>query len=131
MELLIALHVDITKTAKGHALGDTLQQRIGSSRMAEKLQPHSQENHWKGLWPSAGCTGAFYYPIAVKPVCRTHSGTQELLSYTGVCAILICGKFTNTVYKILQVALSIEHSGVVKLRYQFIHNSFSTWINIL
>jgi len=65
MELLIALHVDITKTAKGHGLGDALQQRIDSSRMAERLQPHSQENHWKGLWPSAGCRGAFYYSSLV------------------------------------------------------------------
>ena len=39
---------------------------------------------------------------------RTHTGTQELLLYTGVCSILICRKFTNTVSKILQVALSIE-----------------------
>jgi len=108
MELLIALHVDITKTSKGHGLGDTLQQQIVSSQMAEKLQPHSQENHWKGLWPSAGCRRPFYYPIAMKPVCITHSGTQELLSYTEVCVILICGKFTYTVYKILQGALSIE-----------------------
>ena len=77
--------------------------------MAEKLQPHSQENDWKGLWPSAVCRGAFYYTIAVKPGCRTHSGTQELLSNTGVCAILICRKFPNTVSQILQVALSIEN----------------------
>ena len=78
--------------------------------MAEKLQPHSQKNHWKGLWPSAVCTGAFYYAIAVKPGCRrTHSGTQELLSYTAVCAILIWRKFANTVSQILQVALSIEN----------------------
>jgi len=77
--------------------------------MAEKLQPHSQENHWRGLWPSAVCRGALYYPKAVKPGCtRTHRGTQEYLLYTGVCAILICGKFTNTVSQILQVALGIE-----------------------
>ena len=39
---------------------------------------------------------------------RAHRGTQELLLYTGVCAILICGKVTNTVSQILQVALSTE-----------------------
>ena len=83
---------------------------IGSGQMAEKLQPHSQENHWKGLWPSAVCRGTFYYAIAVKPGCRrTHSGTKELLSYTGVCAILSWRKFPNTVSQILQVAFSIEN----------------------
>jgi len=107
-ELLIALYFNITKTAKGHGLGDTFQQQTGSSQMAEKLQPHLQENHWKGLWSSAGCRRPFYYPIAVKPSCITNSGTQELLSYTEVCDILICGKLTNTLYKILQVTLSIE-----------------------
>jgi len=35
--------------------------------VAENLQPHSQEKHCRGLWPSAVCKGAFYYP-AVLPV---------------------------------------------------------------
>jgi hypothetical protein len=38
--------------------------------MAEKLQPHSQKKHWRSLWPSAACRGAFLYPVAVKPGCR-------------------------------------------------------------
>jgi len=74
--------------------------------LAEKLQPHSQEKHWRGLWPSAVCRGAFYYHIAVKPGCRwTHRGTEcEWMLYTGVCAILMGGKFPNTVLQLLQEA---------------------------
>ena len=51
---------------------------------------------------------AILLPIAMKPLCVTHCGTQELLSYTEVCVILICGKFTISVYKILEAALRIE-----------------------
>ena len=87
MELLIALHIDITKAAKGMGLETHTSNGLAPAKW-QKNYSHSQEDHWKGLWPSAVCRGAFYYTIAVKPVCRTHSGTQELLSYTGVCAIL-------------------------------------------
>jgi len=38
--------------------------------VAEKLQQHTQEKHWRGLWPRAVHRGALYYPIAVKPGCR-------------------------------------------------------------
>jgi len=38
--------------------------------VAEKLQPKLQEKHWRVLWPHAVPSGAFYYPIAVKPGCR-------------------------------------------------------------
>ena len=83
----------------------------------QKNYSHSQQNHWKCLWPSAVCRGAFYYATAMKPGCRrTHSGTQELLSYIGVCAILICRKFPNTVSQILQVALSIENKWCGKIQ---------------
>jgi len=34
--------------------------------VAEKLQQHPQEKHWRGLWPSADLRGAIY-SIAVKP----------------------------------------------------------------
>jgi len=77
--------------------------------MAEKLQPHLHKKQRRGLWPRALHRGAFYYPIAVKPGCRqTHRGTREWLLYTGVCAILICRKFPNTVSHLLQEALSME-----------------------
>jgi len=73
--------------------------------VAGKLQPHSQVKNWRGLWPSAVCKGAFYYPIAVKPGCRwTHTGTQEWLLCSAVWAILISGKFLNTVLRLLQEA---------------------------
>ena len=36
--------------------------------VAEKLQPHSQEKFWRGLRPSAVCSGAFYYPKAMSLV---------------------------------------------------------------
>jgi hypothetical protein len=45
--------------------------------VTEKLQPHSQEKHWRGLWPTAVHRRAIYYTISVKPGCRwTHKGIQ-------------------------------------------------------
>jgi len=69
----------------------------------QKNYSHSQEKHWKGLCPSAVHRGG-YYPLSVKPGCRwTHRGTQwEWMLHTGVCAILINGKFPNTVSQLLQ-----------------------------
>jgi len=48
--------------------------------VAEKLQPHSQEKQWRGVWPSAVCRGAFYYTIAVKP------GLEELIEGLRNCS---------------------------------------------
>jgi hypothetical protein len=82
---------------------------------AEKLQPHLQEKHWRGLWPHAVNREAFYYHMAVKPGCRRiHRGTQEWLLYTWVCGILISGKFQNIVSQLLQEALGMEQKWCVK-----------------
>jgi hypothetical protein len=45
-------------------------------------------------------------------------------------AILVSGKFPNTVSQLLQEA-EYGTAVVVKLRYQYIHKRFSTWINTL
>ena len=85
------------------------------------------------MWSRGVHRGALY-PIAVKPLWRqTHKWTQcELLLYTGVCAILINGKFPNTVsHGFFRRLSGWNNSGAVKLRYQSIHKRFSTWINIL
>jgi len=50
--------------------------------------------------------------------------------YTGVCAILMSGKFPNTVSQLLQEA-EYGTTVVVKLRYKSIHKRLSTWINTL
>jgi len=51
--------------------------------VTEKLQPHSQEKQWMGLWSSAVHRGAFHYPIALKSGCRRNGRvTQEWLLYT-------------------------------------------------
>jgi hypothetical protein len=84
-------------------------QWIGSTLGGRKVTATITKKQWKGPWPSAVSRAAFYYPIAVKPGCRkTHSGTREWLLYTGVCAILISGKFPNSVSQLLQEALSME-----------------------
>jgi len=83
--------------------------------VAEKLQPHSQEKHWRGLWPHALHRGAFYYHTAVKHGCRhTRRRTWEWLLYTGVYDNLICRKFQNTVSQLLQEALGMEQQWCVK-----------------
>ena len=68
-----------------------------------KLQPHSQEKHWRGLWPSAVHRGALYFPRAVKPGGRRNQrGTRwEWLLHNGVCVICISGKFPNNVLQLL------------------------------
>jgi hypothetical protein len=76
---------------------------------AEKLQPHSHEKHWRGLWPSAVCRGVPYYLIAVKHgSSRTQRRTHRRLLYTGVCALLIREKLSNAVSQLLQEVLSME-----------------------
>ena len=69
---------------------------------------HTGEKN-EGVSQSAVDRGALYYPVAMRPGCRrTQRGTLEWLLYTGVCAILISGKFPNTVSQLLQEALSME-----------------------
>jgi len=68
-----------------------------------------RRNSRGGLWPSAVCRGAFYYPIDMKPGCRrTPRGTRKWLLHTWVCAILISEKFPNTVSQLLLEALSMQ-----------------------
>jgi len=38
---------------------------MASCWVAEKLLPHSQEKHCRGLLPIVVCKGAFYYPCCV------------------------------------------------------------------
>jgi len=78
--------------------------------VAEILQPHSQEKHWRVLWQNVVCRGAIYYSAVLLGCRQTHGGTQEWLLYTVDCAILISGKFPNTVSHLLQDALSMEHA---------------------
>ena len=80
--------------------------------VAEKLQPHSQEQRLRVLWPSAVWRQAFHYPIALKPGCRRiHRGTQEWLFYTGIGTILIRGK--NPKYCITASSGGFEYGTTV------------------
>ena len=84
---------DTTKAAHGMGLETHSSNGLAPSWVTEKSQPHLKEKHWKGLWPSTIHRGAFYCPKAVNSgCCRTHRGSQEWLSYTKVCAILISWK---------------------------------------
>jgi len=77
-ELLLALHVTQQRLLNGTAWRHSL---LGG----RKLQPHSQENLQRGLWPRAVCREAFYYPKAMKPGCRlSHKRTREWLLYAEV-----------------------------------------------
>ena len=64
--------------------------------VAEILQPHLQEKHWRVLWQNVVCRGAFYYSAVLLGCRQTHGGTQEWMLYTVECAILISGKFPNS-----------------------------------
>ena len=101
--------------------------------VAEKLQPHSQEKHRRGLWPTAVSRGAFYYPIALKPSSRQ---SQRDVIVNG-CYTMGHSLFTseeNT--QILSQSFcrrlwGWNNSAVVKLRYQSIYKRFRTWISTL
>ena len=67
--------------------------RLTPCWLAEKLQSHSQEKHWRGLWTNAFHIGAFHYPIAVKPDCRR---TMEGHDVNG-CYTLQYDLFSSTV----------------------------------
>jgi hypothetical protein len=100
---------DITKAAKCHGPQTHYSDGLAPCWVAEKWQRHSQEKHWRGLWPRAVHRGALY-TIAMKPGWRwSHRETQwEWLLYTGVYAILINGKFQNYVSQLLHEAFSME-----------------------
>ena len=52
---------DITKAAHGMGLETHSSNGLALVLGGRKIS-HLQEKHWKGLWPSAGHRGAFYYP---------------------------------------------------------------------
>jgi hypothetical protein len=77
--------------------------------VVENLQPCSEETLWRGLWPRAVHRGAFYYTIAVKPAHgQSQRRAEELQLYSGVCTILLSGKFPKNVSQLLQEAMSME-----------------------
>jgi len=53
---------DITKAPNGTGLETHSSDELAPCWVAEKVEPHSEEIFWRGLWPSAICRGAFYYP---------------------------------------------------------------------
>ena len=84
---------DTTKAVYGMGLEIHSSNGLAQSWVTEKSQSHLKEKHWNGVWPSTIHRGAFYCPKAVNSgCCRTHRGSQEWLSYTKVCAILISWK---------------------------------------
>ena len=61
------------------------------------------------------------------PVCRAAEHSCYMLSYL----VTYQQKYTNTMSSFFRSLWVCNKSGVLKLTYQSIHESFSTWINIL
>ena len=112
---------DITKAVHGMGLEIHSSNGLAPSWVTEKSQPHLQEKHWKGLWPSTVHRGTFYYPKAVNPsCCQTHRGPWEWLSSSAENNQIV----SHSLYRRLRVR---NNSDVEKLNYQSIHRRFSTW----
>jgi hypothetical protein len=78
MELLIALHVDITKAAKWHGFGDTLYQWIGSMLGGRKITATLTGESLEVSVAKCCLQRGILLPHSCEPGCRrTHTGTQE------------------------------------------------------
>jgi hypothetical protein len=98
----------------------------------QKSYSHSQEKHWRGLWPPALHRGAFYCPTAMKP------GLDELIEGLGNGCYTLRYALSSSAENSQILSHSFfrrlwvwNNSSVVKLRYQSVHKKFSTWINFL
>ena len=99
---------DWTKTPNSIGLETHSSEGLAPCWVVEKVEPQSEEIFWGGLWPSAICREAFYYPCCAVWLQSHKENGWEWLIYIGVCAILISEKFPNSVLQLLQEALSME-----------------------
>ena len=117
---------DITKNATWRGLETLTSDELAPCCVVENLPPRSNETLWSGLWSRAVHRGTFYYPIAVKPVCRRiHTGTHECQLYTGVWAILITRTFQKMSHSFIR-RVWVWNSGMEILGYHSIHRRSST-----
>ena len=87
---------DITMAAKWHGLGDTLVMDWLHAEW-QKNYSHTQEKHWRGLWPSAVHRGGILLPHNCEALSLTDSQKESGMAVIHwICAILNSVKFTNT-----------------------------------
>jgi hypothetical protein len=96
---------DIRKDAKPHGLGGTTLAKVDLANYT-----HTNRRNAGGVYGQGPSTEGHFITPAVLPGCtRSHRGTGwECMLYTGVCAILISGKFPITVLQVLQEVLCME-----------------------
>ena len=107
---------DITKAPNGTGLETHSNDKLAPCRVAEKVEPHSEEIFWRGLWPSSNRRGAFYYPCFA---CRrSHRETQrEWRLYTAYAVSSWVEKSQILSHSFFRRLWVWNNSGELQLRY--------------